>query len=84
MKRHPYVPSFKSKDFCILLQENEKSFDLRRKETGQGWMDGWRDGCCHGDNLRILTFHVFFARNSERTNVLGNVFLTPTVYTHRH
>ena len=21
------------------------------KETRQGWMD---DGCCHGDNLRIL------------------------------
>ena len=40
-------------------KETEKSFDLKegnyrdgikRKETRQGWMDG----CCHGDNLRIL------------------------------
>ena len=45
--------------YCDLyiIQVNEKSFDkreyrdgIKRQETRQGWMDGY----CHGDNLRIL------------------------------
>ena len=25
-----------------------------KKEGDKTGMDGWMDGCCHGDNLRIL------------------------------
>ena len=51
-------------EHTLILQVNEKSFDLKReyrdgihvykKEGDKTGMDGWMDGCCHGDNLRCV------------------------------
>ena len=34
----------------LSVEKREYRDGIKRKETRQGWMDG----CCHGDNLRIL------------------------------
>ena len=38
----------------LSIEKREYRDGIKRKETRQGWKDGWMDGCCHGDNLRIL------------------------------
>ena len=47
--------------YMYVLQVNEKSFDLKegiygwyKKEGDKTGMDGWMDGCCHGDNRILL------------------------------
>ena len=34
----------------LSIEKREYRDGIKRKETRQGWMDG----CCHGDNLRII------------------------------
>ena len=43
-----------------ILKRKEHRDGIKKRETRQGWMDG----CCHGDNLRILLINRHMSYNN--------------------